>query len=94
MNPRAVDLIIRSLTTAALALGVLAIAAYEAIHQGEVDATTGAAFGLVIGVYFGAHVSQNGASSRAHQDAVVIAKVTGVDPPPDPLARLPKSPEG
>lgn len=92
MNPRATDLIIRSVTTALLALGVLAIAAYEAIHHGELDATTGAAFGLIIGVYFGAHVSQNGASARSRQDVLAVAEATGVDAPRDPLARQPKNP--
>ena len=92
MNPRAVDLVIRSVTTAALALGVLAVAAYQAIQGTPVDAQIGAAFGLIIGVYFGAHVSQNGASARARQDAVIRAEATGSDIPPDTLAR--QTPKG
>jgi hypothetical protein len=92
MNPRAVDLIIRSVTTAALALGVLAVAAYEAIHTGGVDAQTGAAFGLIIGVYFGAHVSQNGASSRGRGDAIITAEARGEPIPLDTLAR--QAPKG
>jgi hypothetical protein len=64
MNPRAFDLITRSVTTALLALG------------------------LIIGVYFGAHVSQNGSGTRARSDQLLTAEVKGEPPPKDPLARL------
>lgn len=84
MNARAFDLVTRSITTALLALGVLAVVAWEVVHTGGVDGQTGAAFGLIIGVYFGAHVSQNGSSSRARRDVVLAAELSGVKPPPDP----------
>ena len=83
MNARAFDLVTRSLTTAALAIGVLLIAGYEAIHTGTIDGQTGAAFGLIVGVYFGAHVSQNGSSARARRDQVLTAEVRGDPIPPD-----------
>lgn len=83
MNARAFDLITRSVTTALLALGVLCVVGYEVIHTGTVDGQTGAAFGLIIGVYFGAHVSQNGSSARARRDQVITSELTGSPMPPD-----------
>lgn len=68
MDARAADTLIRSLTTAGLALGVFAVAAFEAVDKGEVDATFGGAAALILGVYFGAHVSQNGSAIRAARD--------------------------
>lgn len=83
MNARAFDLVTRSVTTALLALGVLVVVAYVEIHKGHIDGELSAAFGLIIGVYFGAHVSQNGSSARARRDAVIIAESQGLQPPPD-----------
>lgn len=86
MNARAFDLVTRSVTTAFLAIGVLCIVAYEAVHGGHVDGQTGAAFGLIIGVYFGAHISQNGTGARAASDRQLVSELTGQPQPIDPLA--------
>lgn len=83
MNARAFDLVIRSCTTALLAIGVMAVVSYQAIHGTPVDSQLGGAFLLIIGVYFGAHVSQNGSSARARRDQVIAAEVKGEPPPPD-----------
>ncbi len=88
MNPRAFDLIVRSITTAVLAIGVLLVIAYQAIHGVAVDANLAAAFGLIVGVYFGAHVAQNGASARSRAETLAVAQATGSPPPPDPLDRV------
>lgn len=85
MNARAFDLVTRSVTTAILALGIMCVVAYQAIHGTPVDSQVGGAFLLIIGVYFGAHVSQNGSSARARRDAVITAELTGKQPPPDDL---------
>ena len=83
MNARAFDLVTRSITTSFLALGVLLVVAYVEIHKGRIDGELGAAFGLIIGVYFGAHVSQNGSSARARRDQLITAEANGIAPPPD-----------
>lgn len=83
LNVRAFDLLIRSITTAVLALLVLIVASYEVIEQGSIDTSWGTFVGLVLGVYFGAHINQNGASARARRDAVLTAELEGVDPPRD-----------
>ena len=88
MNVRAFDLLVRSLTTALLALIVLLIAGYEIIHAGSLDAAWGSFVGLVLGVYFGAHVSQNGSGARARRDQVIAAEVKGEPVPPDTSATL------
>lgn len=93
MNPRAFDLVVRSLTTAILAIGVLGIIGWQAIHGVEVKANLAAAFGLIVGVYFGAHVSQNGAAARSRAEALAVESATGVPAPRDPLLP-PKKPEG
>lgn len=92
MNPRALDLVIRSVTTALLAFGVLAIAAYEVVKTGHVEEGVGAFVGLVLGFYFGAHTSQNGASARSRAEALAVESATGQPAPLDPLARV-KAPE-
>lgn len=88
MNVRAFDLMIRSLTTALLALIVLLIAGYEIIHAGSLDAAWGSFVGLVLGVYFGAHVSQNASGQRARRDQVITAEAKGEDPQRDSSAIL------
>ena len=86
MNPSSLDLIIRSVTTAFLAVGILAVAAYEVINGGAVDSQFGAFVGLVLGFYFGAHVSQNGSANRARRDQLIVAEASGLpQPPPDVL---------
>lgn len=66
---------------------MLAIAAYQVLETGAVDTSVGAFVGLVLGFYFGAHVSQNGASARARADQIVVAEALGQQPVPDALAR-------
>jgi hypothetical protein len=88
VNARAFDLVTRSITTALLALGVLIVVAYEAIVDKSVDGQTGAAFGLIIGVYFGAHVSQNGSSARARRDQTLTSEITGAPLPPDDMVGI------
>jgi len=83
MNVRSLDLVIRTLTTSALALGVLAVTAYEAIGGHAIAEPFAAWGGIIIGVYFGAHVSQNGSSSRARGDQILVAETTGRPIPPD-----------
>lgn len=92
MNPRAVDLYVRSMTTAALAVLVVLIAGYQIIHTGTVDTAVGSFVGLVLGFYFGAHVSQNGASSRSRAEALAVEAATGIPAPRDPLAKPPAPP--
>lgn len=83
MNVRSLDLVIRTLTTSALALGVLAVTAYEAIGGHDIAEPFAAWGGIIIGVYFGAHVSQNGSSSRARGDQILVAETIGNPIPPD-----------
>lgn len=87
MNPSSLDLIIRSLTTALLAVGILGVSAYEVIHTGTVDSQFGAFVGLVLGFYFGAHVSQNGSAVRARRDQVIAAEAQGRHAPPPELLK-------
>jgi hypothetical protein len=94
VNARAFDLVTRSITTALLALGVLIVAGYEAVSGEGIDGQTGAAFGLIIGVYFGAHVSQNGSSARARRDQIITAEATGADLPLDDMIGIRKRSEG
>jgi type III secretory pathway component EscS len=53
------DYLIRSITTSVLALAIVAIAAYQAVAQGQDSGLFHDAALLVVGVYFGAHYGQN-----------------------------------
>jgi hypothetical protein len=53
------DYLIRSVTTSLLALAIVAIAAYQALVQGQDTGLFHDAALLVVGVYFGAHYGQN-----------------------------------
>lgn len=86
MNPRALDLYIRSVTTAALALIVLGIAGFQVIHTGEVGSSFGTFVGLVLGFYFGAHASLNGAGSRSRAEALAVQQATGLPAPTDDVS--------
>jgi ribose/xylose/arabinose/galactoside ABC-type transport system permease subunit len=95
MNPRAFDLITRSVTSSFLAIGVLLLAAYQVVHSGEVDTSVGSFVGLVLGFFFGAHVSQNGASARSRAEQIIVAETLGQEVPADSLSRLrPPKPDG
>jgi ribose/xylose/arabinose/galactoside ABC-type transport system permease subunit len=91
VNARAFDLYVRSLTAAALAIGVLVLAAFQVIHSGKVDTSVGAFVGLVLGFYFGAHVSQVSSSSSARRDQLIVAETNGLPRPPDDYDRTPKT---
>ena len=90
MNARAFDLYVRSVTAATLALGVLLLAAYQVVHGGKVDTSVGAFVGLVLGFYFGAHVSQVSSSGAARRDQLIVAETNGLPRPPDDYDRPPK----
>ena len=82
MNPQALDFVIRSITTALLAIIILGVALYEVVNGGPVDPQIGAFVGVVVGFYFGAHVSQNGSAARARRDQLITAEIAGTSPPP------------
>ena len=94
MNPRAIDLYVRSFTTAALAIVVVLIAGYQIIHQGAVDTSVGSFVGLVLGFYFGAHTAQNAAGQRSRAEALAVETATGEKAPPDPYGSLKLQPDG
>ena len=96
MNPRAFDLILRSVTTALLALGFLIIVAINIWRTGTIDDVLLALAGPVFGAYVGAHVSQNGAAARGRVEQIAAAEAVGEPPPRDPLmpVRPPKHHDG
>lgn len=94
MNPRALDLTIRSVTTALLALGFLVIVGVDMAKTGTIDPALLALAGPVFGVFVGAHVSQNGASARSRAEALAVESVTGVPAPRDPLSQPLRPPNG
>lgn len=75
----------RSITTASLAVGIVLIAAYQIVSTGTIDTAVGAFVSVVVGFYFGAHVSQNGAAARSRAEALAVQSATGEPAPPDPL---------
>ena len=62
MEYRRLDFLIRSVTTSLLAVLIVGAAVYEAVADSEVHGWIAAAAGIVVGVYFGAHVATNGKS--------------------------------
>ena len=93
LNPRAVDLYVRSFTTALLAIVIVTVAAYEGVHNGNVDNFIGGAATIIIGVYFGAHVSQNAAGARSRAEALAVEAATGNPAPRDSMAPIQKTNE-
>jgi hypothetical protein len=67
---------------------VLLLAGYQVVRGGEVDTSVGSFVGLVLGFFFGAHVSQNGASARSRSEQIIVAEALGQDVPPDSMGRL------
>lgn len=77
-------MVIRSVTTAGIAFGIILIMGYQVIHTGTVDTAVGAFVSVVVGFYMGAHVSQNGAAARSRSNALAVEAATGEPAPPDP----------
>ena len=63
------DYYLRSITTAVLALGVLAVSAYQVLFHGTTAGPFSEWAGLIIGVYFGSHISLNGSGARKAKQA-------------------------
>lgn len=88
MNPRAFDLVVRSITTSLLALLLLLIVGYESVRKGDIDPALLAIATTVFGFFFGAHVSQNGAAARSRAESLAVSQAMGEAPPADPLATI------
>jgi len=86
-DPRNFDLRVRTVTTAIVSMVIIGVAAYEAVTKGAVDSFTTAWGGIILGVYFGAHVSQNGAGIRARRDQQILAEAQA----PVPTAPAPET---
>lgn len=81
-DPRRFDLIVRSVSTAAIACGVTILAAYQAIAQHAITPELGAWGGVIIGFYFGAHSALNGSGVRAARDQQMAEQLLHATPPP------------
>ena len=71
------DYIVRSVTAALLSLGILGVSAWQLISTGQLSEPLSAWAGMVVGVYFGSHVSINGSESRRR----TLAPSHAHDPP-------------
>lgn len=60
------DFAIRSITTAAIALGCVVAVIYEQITTGHVDANLQGWGSLIIGAYFGTHAATTGKMTGAN----------------------------
>ena len=58
------DYYLRSTVTALLALGVLGVASYQYLAHGTLSGPFDQWAGLILGVYFGSHISLNGSGTR------------------------------
>jgi hypothetical protein len=76
-GPRGTDLIVRTFTTALLAIGLVVAVIYESVNGGKPDTTLVGWAGIVIGFYFGGHVATNGAqvAEQAQESAVARAEM-------------------
>lgn len=81
-EPRKFDLMVRSMATAAIAILVTLIAAYQAVNQGHITPELGAWGGVIIGFYFGSHASLNGSGVRATDDREITRELLQATPPP------------
>lgn len=84
-DPRRFDLIVRSATTAVIALGVIAVAAVELARTGSIDPTVAGWGGIILGVYFGSHTSLNGSGVRAARDQQMTAQLLEATKQPPPV---------
>lgn len=87
-DPRSFDLRVRTVTTSVLALGVLGVTAYQAIVGNSITEPFDSWGGIIIGVYFGAHVSMNGSGARARQDERIVAAIA--EPATGVVTTMPK----
>lgn len=78
------DYYLRSIVTAVLALGILIVAGYLEITGKSVNGPFKEWAALIIGVYFGAHVSTNGSGARRRQ-----AEAELTPPPTHPAEGVP-----
>lgn len=95
-DPRRFDLVVRSVTTAAIAFGITLLAAYQAIEQGTITPELGAWGGVIIGFYFGSHSALNGSGVRAARDQQLTQQLLSVprpEPAPTPAAQVPAPPD-
>jgi len=87
------DYYLRSLTATVLALAILGVTAWQVLHGSTITGPFKDWAGLIIGVYFGQHVSLNGAGARrrlqAEQDGPIVGAVTV---PVVPVATVPPVP--
>lgn len=74
LDPRKLDLTIRSVTTALIALVIVIVAAWQSLATGDVSAALEGWGGIIIGVYFGSHTSLNGSGVRAARDQTIVAQ--------------------
>lgn len=81
-DPRRFDLVVRSVTTAAIAFGITLLAAYQAIKRGTITPELGAWGGVIIGFYFGSHSALNGSGVRAARDQQLTHELLTASPPP------------
>jgi len=62
------DYYLRTVTTAVLAMAILGVAGWQVLSGGDVTGPFKDWAGIIIGVYFGQHVSLNGSGSRRRVD--------------------------
>jgi hypothetical protein len=68
------DLALRSVTTAALAIGLVVAVIYQSLAGAGHDVTLVGWAGIVIGFYFGGHVATNGALVAEQAQSVAVAR--------------------
>jgi hypothetical protein len=71
---RGVDLVVRTFTTALLAIGLVVAVIYESVNGGKPDTTLVGWAGIVIGFYFGGHVATNGAQVAEQAQQIAVAR--------------------
>ncbi len=74
---RLIDYWLRSVTTAVLALGIVGVAAWQEVSGSDLTGPFVDWAGIVVGVYFGAHVAFNASGTRRRQ---TDARAGGDDP--------------
>ena len=87
------DYYLRSVVTAVLALGIIGVAAYDQIGGHSLSGPFKDWAALIIGVYFGSHISLNGTGARRRQASeetstvavpVKLTPTVATDPAPAP----------
>jgi len=77
------DYYLRTVTTAVLAIAILGVAGWQVLSGGDVTGPFKDWAGIIIGVYFGQHVSLNGSGSRRR-----VAESQGETPPQVPVVPI------